>query len=108
MKLSEDQIDIIKGVTHALLNAFYYIRGDEHMRFLCAEVKRRVLKENCIWSDDGNIIYSALVTAFGDYGASPRSGWFPNEIPSIIVDEINEFINLSLGGELVTNEILAR
>ena len=99
MKYDENSVNIIKYLTYSLLNAFYYNRDNVDMRDLCSETVTRLSNKECKRSHDGDIVYSALVTAFGDYGVSPRIGWFPDGIVSIIIDEINDFIELSLGGE---------
>ena len=99
MQLNKDQENVIKSFTYSLLVTFEYNRDDREMKALCEEIKRRLSNMDAIWTDDGNLIYGALVIAFGEYGTSPRSGWFPSEIPSIIIDEINKFIDLSLNTE---------
>ena len=66
----------ILRVLHAIFVAIEYNRDDEFMRDLLVELLHRFKRENCNWSDEGNIIYSTLVIMFGEYGTSPRSGWF--------------------------------
>ena len=69
---------IIRVLTN-LLKAYSYNRSDEEMFSLYDELIKRFDRDMSVeWSDDGNIIYSTLVLMFGDYGTSPRSGWFTN------------------------------
>lgn len=70
----------------SLLSSFGYNRTDEWMIELCEEVKKRINREKVKWSDDGDIIYGAIVEMYGNCGTSPRSGWIEEEeiIPDLI------------------------
>lgn len=70
----------------SLLSSFGYNRTDEWMIELCEEVKKRIQREKVKWSDDGDIIYGAIVEMYGNCGTSPRSGWIEEEeiIPDLI------------------------
>ena len=70
----------------SLLSSFDYNRTDEWMIELCEEVKKRIQREKVKWSDDGDIIYGAIVEMYGNCGTSPRIGWIEEE--EIILDLI--------------------
>lgn len=80
----------IRLVVRAAFSSYAYNRTYSYMVELCKEVNKRVCKYRCVPSDDGNIIYGILVIMFGDYGTSPRSGWFDFEIAECISKCIND------------------
>lgn len=63
----------------SLLTAYFYNRSEEFLVLMCDELIKRIKQIDCEHTDEGDIIYSALVIAYGDYGTSPRSGWFYDE-----------------------------
>lgn len=60
----------------SMIGSFLYNRTDDQVIALCEELIKRLKNYPVDWTEDGNIVYSALVIAYGDYGTSPRSGWF--------------------------------
>lgn len=81
--------DAIK-VLDSMIMALSYERSDEEMIALYDELIKRFSRDmNVSWTDDGNIIYSTIVILFGDYGTSPRSGWFTN---NIISDDLSKHL----------------
>ena len=70
----------------SMIGSFLYNRTEQQVIDLCQELIKRLKNYPTEWSDDGDIVYSALVIAFGDYGTSPRSGWFEN----------NNYVNVQL------------
>lgn len=86
-----------KEIIRAILSSYGYNRVDEYMINVCKEVKSRLRKTDT-WTDrtdEGNIIYGTLVCLYGEYGTSPRSGWFDGESAKIveeIIEEIDEVI----------------
>lgn len=97
-----------EALLDTLLSSFGYNRTEKHMVSIVLEIKGR-LEDTfpCTqWSDDGNIIYGALVLHFGEYGTSPRSGWFESETKNELLRLIKEKLeyykqvyNLSEEGE---------
>ena len=83
-----------KVIVVAMLVSYGYNREKEYMIRVCEEVKKRVIRKPSIrWTDEGNIIYGTLILLYGNYGTSPRSGWFENEqIVKEIIDGINEVL----------------
>jgi hypothetical protein len=77
-----------------MLVSYGYNRDNEYMLRVCTEVKKRLKKEAnspILWTDEGSIIYGTLVCLYGDYGTSPRSGWFESkEIVEEIINGIDE------------------
>ena len=73
------------------LSAFWYNRSDKEMKSLCEEIKSRLAKYNCNHTSDGDVLYSIIITEFGEYGTSPRSGWLLNIKPEVIIDIITNF-----------------
>lgn len=80
----------VSETVRAIFSSYEYNREYSHMVELCEEVNKRVCKYRCNWTDDGNIIYGFLVMMYGDYGTSPRSGWFSNENQKSISECIYE------------------
>ena len=74
----------IESTVKAIFNSYAYNRTFSYMIELCEEVNKRVCNYRYVPSDDGNIIYGFLVLIYGDYGTSPRSGWFNGEIAKCI------------------------
>lgn len=85
-----------KEIIRALLTSYIYNRDDGYMIEVLYEVKKRLEKDSSVnYTDDGNIIYGTLVCLYGDYGTSPRSGWFyavDNRIVKEIIEEIDEYL----------------
>ena len=85
-----------KEIVIAMFVSYGYNREKEYMIRVCEEVKKRVAREPnkpIRWTDEGNIIYGTLILLYGDYGTSPRSGWFENEqIVKEIINGINEVL----------------
>ena len=50
--------------------------NEEDLFALYDELIKRFKNYNIEFSEYGNLIYGALIMAFGDYGTSPRTGWF--------------------------------
>jgi len=77
-----------------LINAFNYNRTAKCMLSILVELKGRLNGTfPCnFWSDDCNIIYSSLVLRCGEYGTSPKKGWFEEEIFAILMCEIDTLI----------------
>lgn len=60
----------------AMLGSASYQMNNEELFALYDELIKRFKNYNCKFSEYGNLIYGALIMAFGDYGTSPRTGWF--------------------------------
>lgn len=67
-----------KKLFHGLLVSIWYQASAEELHGLIQEVIDRI-DSDADWTDLGNIIYGTLICTYGDYGTSPRSGWFENE-----------------------------
>ena len=67
-----------KNLLTSLITALNYQRYNSDIIALLEEIIGRL--ENTFdctkWTDEGNLIYGALIVNYGDYGTSPRSGWF--------------------------------
>lgn len=72
----------------SLVTAYSYNRDETFLKNVLIEVQKRIRQIDCEHTDEGDIIYSALVIAYGEYGTSPRSGWISD--PNLI----NAFINI--------------
>ena len=62
-----------------ILWSIAYNREDSYMIDLCEELLKRINTEWCEHTDDGDIVYGFLTICFGEYGTSPRSGWFEDK-----------------------------
>lgn len=60
----------------SMLTSCWYNMDEEEMSYIVTELCNRINKIETRWTWLGDIIYGALVIQFGDYGTSPRSGWF--------------------------------
>ena len=72
---SLNHIKVLDGLT----GAYSYNMDDEDIRLLYLELIDRFKRNDCVWSNEGDIVYSTIVIIFGEYGTSPRSGWFNDE-----------------------------
>ena len=78
------------NILDSMIRALSYERSDEEMIALYDELIKRFNRDKDVsWSDDGNIIYSTIVIMFGEYGTSPRSGWFTC---NIICDDLSKHL----------------
>ena len=71
-----------KDTIDALMTSFGYNRSKKYMVALYEEIIARIsdaTSSDVKWTDDGNIIYGYLICLYGEYGTSPRSGWFENK-----------------------------
>ena len=83
-------------VIRSVITAFCYNRDDEELIAALEQVKRRI--NGGAWEqpiDEADIIASVLYSLYGDYGTSPRYGWFDNkqlkdEFIKILDEEIEE------------------
>lgn len=84
------------AVLRGIIAAFKYNRDEKYLIDVLEQVKRRLNAGK--WEkpiDDTDIICSILYYTYGDYGTSPRYGWFDikqlkDEFIKIIDDEIKE------------------
>ena len=84
-----------------VLDAFGYNRSAEHMMQLISELHLRIYGRHTNWSEDGDVIYSMMVICFGEYGTSPRSGWFDSEaVKKNMHDALDEYYSEIRAGEL--------
>lgn len=81
----------ISAVVVSIFDSFYYNRSTHHILNLCEEIKARLNNSEVDCTDDGDIIYGFLVSLYGNYGTSPRSGWIKENKEDIIYC-INEII----------------
>lgn len=77
-----------------ILWSLWYNRDVSELIDLCDELIGRI--DNTFpcdkWTDDGNILYGAMIHAYGNYGTSPRAGWFEDlEAVRDCKDQIEEF-----------------
>lgn len=92
-----------------LLVSFGYNRSTDDMIELCKELIDRLIgadwrynKHKC--TDEGDIIYGYIIMLFGNYGASPRSGWFEDEkenLVPLIIDQIKQYLQ----GKITSKEM---
>ena len=66
-------------VLDAVTGAYSYNIEDETMELLYLELIDRFNRKDCVWTEEGDIVYSTMVILYGDYIISPRSGWFYDE-----------------------------
>lgn len=85
-------------VLRAIIASYTYNYSDEYMVRVLEQVKHRI--NNGEWVqplDEADIICSQLYYLYGDYGTSPRYGWFDikeliPEFTKIIDEEIEELL----------------
>lgn len=83
---------IAPEVLRSMLIALEYNRDLAYMQRLCYQLKTRLQGVFTEWTDDGNNIYGTLVLMFGDYGTSPRSGWFgSNRLKEAMIKAIDTY-----------------
>ena len=83
-------------VLRSLITAYVYNRDEVEIIAALEQVKRRI--NGGAWEqpiDEADIIASVLYHLYGDYGTSPRYGWFYNkqlidEFTKILDEEIEE------------------
>jgi hypothetical protein len=78
-------------VLSSVITAFCYNRDEEYLVKVLEQVKRRI--NGGEWEqplDEADIIASILYDLYGDYGTSPRYGWFYN---SLLIDEFNKILD---------------
>lgn len=80
-------------VLDALTGAYSYNMDDDDMQLLYLELIDRFKRKDCVWTNEGDIVYSTMVIIFGDYGTSPRSGWFYDKT---IVEDCVRLLELDL------------
>lgn len=89
-------INILDG----LVCAISYSREEDHMLNLYDKLIKRFKNHNVMFTDDGNIVYSTMVMLYGDYGTSPRTGWFYDEnIPQRCAEFLTSLMNNMRGAE---------
>lgn len=96
------------GSIYDLLVSYGYNRSTDDMIELCKEIIVRLTDKDWynkrVTTDDGDIIYGYIIMLFGDYGTSPRSGWFENknkQLVPLIVDQIKQRLQeLSVANEM--------
>lgn len=85
-------------VLDALTASYSYNIDDHAMELLYRELIKRFNREDCPCTEEGHIVYGTMVILFGEYGTSPRSGWFTDEtIVKDCVRWLKELLN-ELGG----------
>lgn len=78
-------------VLRSVITAFIYNRDDQELIKALEQVKRRI--NGGKWEqpiDEADIIASVLYHLYGDYGTSPRNGWFYN---SQLIDKFNKILD---------------
>ena len=86
----------MEDVIEAVFDSYFYNRDTKDMIDLCNEVIDRIAlkKIDVKWTPDGNIIYGILSCLYGDYGTSPRSGFFySQEIRDKMVYIITDYMD---------------
>ena len=82
-----------KKILNALITSYFYNRNTEDVLKMLDELQKRIKKNYCVWTDDVNIIFGTLILLYGDYGTSPRGGWFDDQkAKEEILDEIKRVI----------------
>ena len=87
MQIFKNYDQVLKSV----ITAFFYNRDDEKLIAALEQVKRRINGGG--WEqpiDEADIIASILYYLYGDYGTSPRYGWFNNKQ---LIDEFNKILD---------------
>ena len=67
------------NILDGLIGSLSYNRDEEHLFKLYEELVKRFKKYDVEFTDDGNTVYGTMVMIYGDYGTSPRTGWFYDE-----------------------------
>lgn len=67
------------NILDGLIGSLSYNRDEEYMFKLYEELVKRFKKYDVEFTDDGNTVYGTMVMIYGDYGTSPRTGWFYDE-----------------------------
>ena len=86
-----------KDTIDALLTSFGYNRSNKYMVDIYEELISRISGpiDTSNWTDDGNVIYGYLICLYGEYGTSPRSGWFENkEAKEAVLEFLKEDLEL--------------
>lgn len=66
-----------KDFLNSILVSYKYNRDEKYLIEVCEEVKNRINKGPYRTpTDEADIIMGAIVYRYGDYGTSPRYGWF--------------------------------
>jgi hypothetical protein len=92
MQIFKNYDQVLRGI----MAAFWYNRDDKDLIDTLEQVKRRLsgYKKYEKPIDDADIISSILVYTYGDYGTSPRYGWFDNAaVPQAFIEVIDSYIN---------------
>lgn len=75
-----------------MLWSLWYNRDVDELIDLCDELLKRINKIDVEWSDDADILFGSMILAYGEYGISPRAGWFTDEkAKKECIEEIEEF-----------------
>ena len=86
----------LEEIIEAIFDSYFYNRSTEDMIDLCKEIIDRLelVKIDVTWTPDGNIIYGILTLLYGDYGTSPRSGFFYSvELRQNMIECIRKYMN---------------
>lgn len=87
MEIFKDHRQVMK----AICIAYFYNRDNEDLIETLEQVKFRLSKKEYVLPrDDADIICSILYYLYGDYGTSPRYGWFDNKL---LIDEFKNVID---------------
>ena len=81
-------------VLNSIVAAFRYNRDDQEFVKALEQVKRRI--NGGAWEqplDEADIIASILYHLYGDYGTSPRYGWFYS---STLIDEFTKILDKNI------------
>lgn len=82
-----------RKILNALITSYFYNRDTEDVLKMLDELQMRIKNYYCVWTDDVNIIFGTLILLYGDYGTSPRGGWFDDQkAKEEILDEIKRII----------------
>lgn len=77
-----------------MLWSLWYNRDVDELLDLCDELLKRINNTDDYfeWSDDADILFGSMILAYGEYGVSPRAGWFTDEkAKKECIEEIEEF-----------------
>ena len=77
-----------------MLWSLWYNREVDELISLCDELLKRINNTDDYfeWSDDGDVLFGSMILAYGEYGVSPRAGWFTDEkAKKDCIEEIEEF-----------------